>query len=360
MENNSTVTLLQSVSHLEPSFNGYETEVMETSRITSVATAQLKNCDGLDLLTTVWRGRIIAATKMVLDLRNARSVYLTWLKNNDLTEKRAEKLIDIASKADRMLQTEELTLAGIANITRKAFETVAEDMHALTVVAKLAEGGAEVDNSTAKRLLEEQTVAASSVISSDFKQKVTEGVLPISKTAKLVSHLEKLEERDRIWDELRRFGETTFKDSSREITSYVESECDIDGIKYSLEQASALNKFADTACEVENLGDFDLEKLLQEAQAREVVPLVAQITGLLCDLETLTTKIHTKKIKLQNLCDRLFVDTSSGDNNLRKLSARFGYEMKEFVVAIDSEGRQEIRLTTEKITNKDITELPQE
>lgn len=328
---NDPVALLKTVSELEPSFQGFEPGQMDLDRVKEAATLQLRNCEGLDLLTTVWRGRIIAATKTVFESRDASALYNSWLKDNSLTEAKATKLIATAQQADSLLDQKKLSLEGIANIALKAFETVAEDINTLTVVAELAEGGAEVTVDTAKRLLDEQTVAQTEVFNSEVKEKASEGQLPVSKTAKLVKQLETLEAED-----------------AQEISSVLETEPTIDSLNECLEQSKSLNKFRDTVDQVENLkGLIESERLLAEAQRLDILPLVAQILGLLCDVENLTTKLHTKKSKLTNLCDRLYTETGSADHNLRAIADKFGLGMKYFEVPFDSEGNKVIQLITE-------------
>ncbi len=316
-----TSSLLTKVQSLAPSFGEIDPKTINLDRIGTLASEQLRQCDNLNLLSTVWRGRIILQTKSLYEQRKAEDSYYAWLKINDISEKKAELFISLARSADELIDQGRLTTESMQKITLEAFQIAHQDPTILGLIADMSLDGNAVNKHTASRLIDEQKVTTCDVFSTEVVNATSSQVLKPSKVAKLVDNLAQLD-----------------GDVAAKIAEPLTKEPKVEVLKVCLKQSASQVKYRETAPLIESVQDIDTDALLAEAEALKEIPLLSEVTALLKELETLTVKIHQKKAKLEDKCDRLFCQSGAAQQNIRALCEPFTSNNRWFQVPLDSNG----------------------
>ncbi|NJL01367.1 MAG: hypothetical protein HC910_12710 [Spirulinaceae cyanobacterium SM2_1_0] len=266
-----------------------------------------QTCDRLDLQTDIWRGRILRTVrdrqKRSGDGRG--SGFLQWLQAREITKSRAYHLIQLADSADTMIAECDLEPAAIDNFSKRAFlETAKAAPEIQKLVSQAAQSGDRITRREVKQLSDQWLAMSSDLLPAPIRARAADGQLPARHLAPLVRELEKLpaSHLDAI---------------QQEITAHP----DPDTAKMLTSEARNLSRYLEAAARVQSLqrGAVDVELALEEALRLDCLNTTAELVRQATTLEQLVAKLYTTWLRLNQLSDRLYVETGASNPCLRSL-----------------------------------------
>ncbi|MEO0967222.1 MAG: hypothetical protein AAFX80_02515 [Cyanobacteria bacterium J06639_18] len=290
-------------------------------------------CDRFDLQTDIWRGRILRAVrdreKRGGDGRGTG--FLHWLKEREISKSQAYSWIQLANSADTLLEEGKLEPQSINNFSKRAFvEAAKASPEVQQMVSEAAQKGDKITRREVKQLAEEWTAMSSELLPETVKEKAAENSLPARYIAPLVKEMEKLPEPHQ-----------------NVIQQEIASNPDLDTLKQVTSEARSLAKYLKAAVQVQALSaqEVDIETALEEAQRVGCLSIAADLVNQASQLEQMIAKMYMTWKRINNLSDRLYVDTGASTPQLRFLLEclePLGSEVME--LQLGSAGERNIRL----------------
>jgi hypothetical protein len=298
-------------------------------------------CDRLDLQTDIWRGKILRAVR---DREKAfgetRSIgFLNWLKDREISRSHAYNLIELANSADQMLGDGYLEAEDVNQFTKRAFvETAQSSPEVQQVIADSAKQGNKITRREVKQLSDEWTAMTSDLLPEELRLKAADQTIPPRYIAPLVKQMQRLPE--------------IHQDTIREAMA---DSPDLDTVKQVTAEAKYLARYLEGANQVQALNEsnIDLELALEESLRLGVLNTTAELVNQAGILETTIAKLHNSWRKMNQLSERLYVDTGASTPHLRGLLShldRLCGETIEITIG-DTSGEgfsRTIRLTVEE------------
>ena len=266
-----------------------------------------KVCDRFDLQTDIWRGRIL---KVVRDREKQRGEgrgtgFLSWLKDRDISKSQAYVLIELADSADVLMADEVLTPASLKQFSKQAFlETAKAPPEVQHMVTASANQGDRITKQGVKQLHDEWSAVTSPLLPEAVKEKAADHSLPAKYLGPLVRELEKLPEAHQ-----------------GAIVAELEEEPELEIVRQATAQAKYLAKYLEAATQVRTLDktDLDLEQALEEALRVGCLNVAADAVNAAAQLEQAIARAYSTWRRLQDLSDRLYVDSGESTPTLRSL-----------------------------------------
>lgn len=267
-------------------------------------------CDRLDLQTDVWRGKILRAVR---DRERTSEPgkglgFLNWLKDREMSKSTAYSLIDLAECADRMIDDGYLEAEDVNKFTKRAFmETAKSSSEVQQVIADSAKQGKRITRREVKQLSDEWVAMTSDLIPEELRVKAADQSIPPRYIAPLVKQMERLPE--------------VHQDTIREA---VAENPDLGTLKQVTAEARYLARYLEGANQVQALNDsnVDLELALEEALRLGVLNTAAELVNQSGILEGTIAKLYGSWRKMNQLSERLYVDTGASTPHLRGLLGR--------------------------------------
>ncbi len=307
-------------------------------------------CDRLDLQTDIWRGKLLRAVRdREKPLGETRSIgFLNWLKDREISKSHAYNLIKLADSADQLMDDGYLETEDVHQFTKRAFvETAQASPEVQQVIADSAKQGNKITRREVKQLSDEWTAMTSELLPEELRNKAADQTIPPRYIAPLVKQMERLPE--------------LHQDTIRE--TMAESP-DLDTLKHVTAEAKYLARYLEGANQVQSLSEsnIDLELALEEALRLGVLNTTAELVNQAGILEGTIAKLHNSWRKMNQLSDRLYVDTGASTPHLRGLLShldRLCGDTIEITIG-DSSGEgfsRTVRLTLEETseTNPDLS-----
>nr|WP_155743483.1 hypothetical protein [Scytonema sp. UIC 10036] len=264
-------------------------------------------CNRFDLQTDIWRGRILRAVRdrEKKDGEGRGSGFLKWLKERDISKSQAYALIQLANSADTLLEEGKLDPSAINNFSKRAFvETAKAAPEVQQMVTEAAQSGDKITRREVRQLTDEWTAMSSDLLPEPVKTKAAENALPPRYIAPLVKEMEKLPESHQT-----------------AIQREIAQNPDLDTIKQATTEARNLAKYLKAAAQVQALTseEIDIETALVEAQRVGCLNVAADLVNQASQLEQTIGKLYMSWKRINNLADRLYVDTGASTPHLRSL-----------------------------------------
>ncbi len=264
-------------------------------------------CDRLDLQTDIWRGKILRTVRDREKIAGeTRSIgFLNWLKDREISKSHAYNLIELANSADQLLGDGFLEAEDVNQFTKRAFvETAQSSPEVQQVIADSAKQGHKITRREVKQLSDEWTAMTSDLLPEELRSKAADQTIPPRYIAPLVKQMERLPE--------------IHQDTIRE--AMAESP-DLDTLKQVTAEAKYLARYLEGANQVQSLteSNIDLELALEEALRLGVLNTAAELVNQAGILENTIAKLHGSWRKMNQLSERLYVDTGASTPHLRGL-----------------------------------------
>jgi hypothetical protein len=264
-------------------------------------------CDQFDLQTDIWRGRILRRVRdREKTLGEGRGVgFLNWLKEHEISKSHAYNLIDLANSADAMLSEGYLEQADVNQFTKRAFiETAQSAPEVQQMIVDTAKQGNRITRREVKQLSDEWTAMTSELLPEEVREKAADQTIPPRYLAPLVKQMEKLPEVHQI-----------------SIREAVAESPDLDTLKQVTAEARYLARYLESVHQVQVLNEsqVDLELALEEALRIGTLNSAAEIVNLAAQVEHTIAKLYTSWRRLNQLSERLYVDTGASTPHLRGL-----------------------------------------
>ncbi|MEB3294930.1 MAG: hypothetical protein VKJ24_17370 [Synechococcales bacterium] len=264
-------------------------------------------CDRFDLQTDIWRGRIL---RMVRDreknLGEGRGIgFLNWLKEREITKSHAYNLIELANSADEMLAQGALDPEDVNQFTKRAFiETAQSAPEVQQMIVDTAKQGNRITRREVKQLADEWTAMTSELLPEEVREKAADQTIPPRYLAPLVKQMEKLPAVHQV-----------------SIREAVADSPDLDTLKQVTAEARYLARYLESANQVQVFtpSQVDLELALEEALRIGTLTSTAEIVNQAAQLENAIAKLYTTWRRLNQLSERLYVDTGASTPHLRGL-----------------------------------------
>ncbi|HSM83504.1 MAG TPA: hypothetical protein VLS96_17585 [Nodosilinea sp.] len=292
-------------------------------------------CDRFDLQTDIWRGRILRTVrdreKKGGDGRGTG--FLNWLKDREITKSHAYNLIELADSADQLLDAGMLTPKEVNQFSKRAFvETAKSAPEVQQLVSDSARKGDHITRREVRQVANEWAAMTSDLIPETLREKAANNTIPTRYIAPLVKEMEKLPP----------VHQSTLK-------TEVELNPDLDTLKQVTAEARYLSKYLASANQVQLLeaSGIDLELALEEALRVGCLNSAADMVAQAAQIEQTAVKLFTAWKRLNQLAERVFVDSGESTPNLRALLTALGPVTSETVQVrlgeIDSVTSQTIR-----------------
>ncbi|MGB3203067.1 MAG: hypothetical protein WBA99_19330 [Nodosilinea sp.] len=292
-------------------------------------------CDRFDLQTDIWRGRILRTVrdreKRGGDGRGTG--FLNWLKDREITKSHAYNLIELAESADQLLDAGMLTPKEVNQFSKRAFvETAKSAPEVQQLVSDSARKGDHITRREVRQVASEWAAMTSDLIPETLREKAANNTIPTRYIAPLVKEMEKLPP----------VHQSTLK-------TEVELNPDLDTLKQVTAEARYLSKYLASANQVQLLeaSGIDLELALEEALRVGCLNSAADMVAQAAQIEQTAVKLFTAWKRLNQLAERVFVDSGESTPNLRALLTALGPVTSETVQVrlgeIDSVTAQTIR-----------------
>jgi hypothetical protein len=308
-------------------------------------------CDRFDLQTEIWRGRIVRAVRDREKKLSAgpggesRGIgFLNWLKDREISKSHAYNLMDLANSADQMLDDGYLEPEDVNQFTKRAFvETAQSSPEVQQVIADSAKQGHKITRREVKQLSDEWTAMTSELLPEELRAKAADQTIPPRYLAPLVRQMERLPE----------IHQDTIRDA-------VSENPDLDTLKQVTAEAKYLARYLEGANQVQvlNESNVDLELALEEALRVGVLNSAAEMVSQAAILETAIARLHNTWRKMNQLSERLYVDTGASTPHLRGLLSHLdklcGETVEITIGDPNGEGySRTIRLTIEDLSLED-------
>ena len=308
-------------------------------------------CDRFDLQTEIWRGRIVRSVRdrerklAEGDGGNTRSIgFLNWIKDRELSKSTAYNLIALAESADQMIDQGYIEPEDVNQFSKRAFiQTAQSSPEVQQVIADSAKQGNKITRREVKQLSDEWTAMTSDLLPDELKAKAADQTIPPRYIAPLVKQMERLPD--------------VHQDAIREA---VAENPDLDTLKQVTAEAKYLARYLEGANQVQVLSEsnVDLELALEEALRVGVLNSAAEMVSQAAILETAIARLHGTWRKMNQLSERLYVDTGASTPHLRGLLShldRLCAETIEITIGDPSNDgySRTIRLTIEDLSAED-------
>ncbi|MBE9033121.1 hypothetical protein IQ266_25620 [filamentous cyanobacterium LEGE 11480] len=264
-------------------------------------------CDRIDLQTDVWRGKILRTVRdREKQLGEDRGMgFLNWLKDREISKSHAYNLIELANSADEMLSEGYLEETDVNQFTKRAFvETAQAAPEVRQMIADTAKQGNKVTRREVRQLSDEWTAMTSDLLPETVREKAANQTIPARYLAPLVKQMEKLPEVHQV----------SLRDTVEECP-------DVDTLKQVTAEARYLARYLESATQVQVLANsnLDLETALEEALRLGCLNSTADLVNQAAQMEQLVTKLHATWRRINQLTDRLYVDTGASTPHLRSM-----------------------------------------
>ncbi|MBD2462218.1 hypothetical protein H6G89_14315 [Oscillatoria sp. FACHB-1407] len=269
-------------------------------------------CDRFDLQTDIWRGRIL---RTVRD-REKRSSdgrgtgFLNWLKDREISKSQAYSLIELADSADTLIEGGMLEPEDVNQFSKRAFvETAKSAPEVQQMVSDAAHRGDRITRREVRQLSDEWVAMSSDLLPDELKEKAANNTIPTRYVAPFVRELEKLPP-----------AHQTF------LQEEVAENPDVDTLKQVTAEARYLAKYISAAAQVQTLDQnaIDLESALEEALRVGCLNSTADLVNNAAQLEQLMAKLYTTWKRLNNLSERVYLDSGASTPHLRSLLNSLG------------------------------------
>ncbi|WP_199307016.1 hypothetical protein [Alkalinema sp. FACHB-956] len=312
-------------------------------------------CDRFDLQTDIWRGRILRTIRdREKHLGEGRSAgFLNWLKDREISRSHAYNLIDLANSADHLLEQGYLETEDINQFTKRAFVATAQSAPEVQqMIADSAKQGNKITRREVRQLSDEWTAMTSDLLPEEVRAKAADQTIPPKYLAPLVKQMEKLPEVHQV----------TIRDA-------VADSPNVDTLKQVTAEARYLARYLESANQVQALSEsnVDLELALEEALRVGVLNSTAELVNQAAALESTIAKLYTTWRRINQLSERLYVDTGASTPHLRGLLSRLDILASDVVEVTlgDPQGQgfsRTIRLTIaeETLGGSPLSDVPPE
>ncbi len=291
--------------------NPEDLELAETDFLQQVATAW-QICDRFDLQTEIWRGRILRTVrdreKQGGDGRGTG--FLSWLNDREISKTQAYSLIELANSADTLLQDGMLQPAAVNCFSKRAFiETAQAAPEVQQMVCDMVNepspaAPAQITRREVRQIQDEWTTMSSDLLPGVVKEKAASSAIPTRYLTPLVREMEKLPPLHQV-----------------AIQDGIIANPDVDTVKQATVEARYLAKYLAAAVQVQALNQpsLDLELALEEALRVGCLSSAADLVNQASQLEQAVIKLHAAWKRLNNLADRLYLDSGASTPHLRAL-----------------------------------------
>lgn len=271
-------------------------------------------CDRFDLRTEIWRGQILRTVrdreKQGGDGRGTG--FLNWLKDREISKSQAYSLIELANSADSLFESGIVEPDTVNCFSKRAFiETAQAAPEVQQMVSDLVketqeEGTARITRREVRQLNDEWTTMSSDLLPIEIKEKAASSTIPTRYLTPLVKEMEKLPEVHQT-----------------ALQAEVAANPDVDTVKQVTTEARYLAKYLAAAAQVQVLSQpsLNLELALEEALRIGCLSSTADMVNLAAQLEQTATKLYTSWKRLNNLSERVYLDSGSSTPHLRSLLA---------------------------------------
>ncbi len=302
-------------------------------------------CDRLDLQTDVWRGKVLRAVR---DRERSSEPgqglgFLNWLKDREISKSLAYGLIDLADCADRMIEEGYIDAEDVNKFSKSAFmETAKAATEVQQVIADSIKQGKRITRREVKQLSDEWVAMTSDLIPEELRVKAADQTIPPRYIAPLVKQMQRLPE--------------VHQDTIREA---VAENPDLTTVKQVTAEARYLARYLEGANQVQvfNDSDVDLELALEEALRLGVLNTTAELVNQSGILEGTIAKLYGSWRKMNQLSERLYVDTGASTPHLRGLLGRLDQLCGETVEITIGDPKSEGFSRTIKLTIQESSEM---
>ncbi len=264
-------------------------------------------CDRFDLQTDIWRGRIL---RTVRDREKHRgdgrgAGFLNWLKENEISKSQAYSLIELANSADTLVEGGILAPDDVNQFSKRAFvETAQADPEVQQLVSDAVHRGEKITRREVRQLSDEWTAMSSDLLPEPVREKAANHTIPTRYVAPLVRELEKLPEAHQM-----------------PLQSEVAENPDVNTVKQVTAEARYLAKYLQSSTDVQALNrqELDLEQALAEALRVGTLNSAADMVNQAAQLEQAIAKLYTTWKRLNDLSERVYVDSGASTPHLRSL-----------------------------------------
>jgi hypothetical protein len=266
-----------------------------------------QTCDRVDLQTDIWRGRIL---RVVRDrekrMGEERGMgFLNWLKDREISKSHAYNLIELANSADHLLEEGYLEEQDVNQFTKRAFvETAHAAPEVQQIIADTAKQGNKITRREVRQLSDEWMAMTSDLLPENLREKAADHTIPARYLAPLVKQMEKLPEIHQV--------------SLREA---VADSPDVDTLKQVTAEAKYLARYLESANQVRVLSaaNLNLESALEEALRLGCLNSTAELVNQAAQMEQLVAKLYSTWRRINQLSDRLYIDTGASTPYLRSM-----------------------------------------
>ena len=266
-------------------------------------------CDRFDLQTDIWRGRILRAVRdrEKKGGEGRGTGFLNWLKDQEISKSQAYGLIELADSADTLLENGLLESQDVNQFSKRAFvETAQSSAEVQQMVSEAAHRGESITRREVRQLSDEWTAMTSDLLPTEVKEKAADNTIPTRYLAPLVREMEKLPQSHQ---------ET--------LRTEVALNPDLDTLKQVTAEARYLAKYLDAANQVQvlNQSSLNLESALEEALRVGCLNAAADLVNQAAQVEQSIAKLYTAWRRVNNLAERVYVDSGASTPHLRSLLA---------------------------------------
>lgn len=276
-------------------------------------------CDRFDLQTDIWRGRILRTVRD-REKRNGDgrgTGFLNWLKDREISKSQAYALIEVANSADTLIEGGFLEPDDVNQFSKRAFvETAHSAPEVQQLVSDAARRGDRITRREVRQLSDEWTAMTSELLPEPIREKAADHTLPTRYLAPLVKEMQKLPETHQI----------TLRDAIAETP-------DVDTVKQVTAEARYLAKYLEAAARVQALSteSLNLELALEEALRIGCLSATADLVNQAAQLEQTVVKLFLTWKRLNNLSERVYVDSGESTPHLRTLLSCLGNLANEII-----------------------------
>jgi hypothetical protein len=264
-------------------------------------------CDRMDLQTDILRGKILRAVRdREKALGEDRGTgFLNWLKDREISKSNAYNLIELANSADQMLADGYLEGDDVNHFTKRAFvETAQSPPPVQQMISDSAKEGNRITRREVRQLSDEWTAMSSELLPEVMREKAANQTIPARYLAPLVKQMEKLPAIHQV-----------------ALREAVAETPDMETLKQVTAEARYLARYLESAQQVKLLTEtnLDLEQALEESLRLGCLNSTAELVNQAAQMEQLIAKLYGTWRRLNQLSDRLYVDTGASTPHLRSL-----------------------------------------
>lgn len=264
-------------------------------------------CERFDLQTEIWRGQILRAVRdRYRQQGDERGIgFSQWLREYEISKRRAYDLIQLADRADELLGQHPLPPEAIARFSKRAFlETAAADPQVQTLITTAARQGNRITYQEVRQLQEQWTALNSEVLPSIVRQKTSDRTLAPRYVAPLVKALGKLPPHQQ-----QHLSQALAKDPS------------VETVKHVTATARQLARYLEAASQIQALNTtvVDLQQALGEAQRLGQLHTLADLLQQSAQLESTIARLYTTWQRVSQLSNRLYTECGASTPHLRAL-----------------------------------------